>query len=217
MLIPKLQEESFLDEIDIPWALACLEERFDDAILILNEGCLIYGGAIRDIIADMPIHGDLDIAIPYNQYQNIMRKFDNSPRWVRKPKAKSLFVSKIQYSEQIRSLIKNMITYNDLSGAEVQLIQSSACRGMGDTKYDEGIMNLVHNVDLLCSGIIMDINGKVTEVLPGAVKDCENRELNLNKEIDRKLIDVKVLRNRIQKLVKRGWKNNINIEQFKEK
>jgi hypothetical protein len=218
MLIPQLQKESYLTKIDIPWALPCLEERFDDALTMIGKGCLIYGGAIRDVIADLPIGGDLDVAVPHNQFNRVLRRFDTSSRWITQvKKGAPMFRNSKAYSEgKLKSLISNMITYIDLSGAEVQLVQAAPSR-VKDTEHDEGIMNLIRNVDILCSGVTMNVCGDTTEVVSGAVEDCENRELNINKDLDSKLVDAVMLRSRVRKLVKRGWKNNINLDEFKER
>ena len=112
MLVPKLQEEIHTVEVDIPWALSCIEEKFDDALIMLKNNCLIYGGAIRDIIAELPIRGDLDIAIPYNTYNRILSAFDNSSRWVIKnPKLPMAKNNNNNYEGALKQLLHNVIIF----------------------------------------------------------------------------------------------------------
>jgi len=214
MLIPKLQKKIHIVKIDIPWALSCIEEKFDDALIMLKNDCLIYGGAIRDIIAELPIKGDLDVAIPYNTYSNILFTFDNSSRWIIKDPV-LLLQTNNNYKGAIKQFLNNIITYTNLSGKEVQLIQANPSR-YKETNYNQQILNIVYNVDMVCSGVIMDIEGNIKEILPGAIEDCKNKQLNINPKFNPKQIHYNSLKKRILKLVKRGWHNNIDLEQYKE-
>ena len=72
----------------------------------------------------------------------------------------------------------------------------------------------LNNVDIICCGLVMDVNGEIFEVLDNAHNDCLNRILRLNKFS--RTINVDFLQKRIDKLSKRGWKSRINMKRVKK-
>jgi len=219
MLVPKIKELFKNKLIDAPWLLPCLEEKFDDTISMLTEDCLIYGGALRDILANQPIGGDLDIAVPHEHYPKLVQKFHDSARWVTKQASIPQLVPK-GYRRPSARIIANVITFINLSGEEIQLIQANPSKEktvMDDNKsYNSGVINIIVNVDLRCSGIMMDVFGNVYEVIFGALQDCEKFVLNFNEKLNIKEVYKQTIVGRIEKLMARGWKNNIDLNRFKE-
>ena len=73
----------FLKEIEhTNWVVEVLIERFDQSIFeIMPDSALIYGGAIRDILAEQPLQGDLDIAIPSIRMADVRHKLSDHPKW----------------------------------------------------------------------------------------------------------------------------------------
>lgn len=197
---------------EYPWIIDTIQEKFDDALDILEESCILYGGAIRDAIADLPLKGDLDIAVPRSLAQAISNNFSNSVRWISDNKLPSLSGS--ANPTTAKKVINNVYNYKNIDGRSVQLIipQISA-----DTvqNIDAGIFDIVSNVDIVCCGLLSDLFGNVYEVVPGAIKDCEAHVLNFNYNIQVTKSSIKHLKERINKLEKRGWKNNINIDSIK--
>ena len=72
-----------LREIKIPYILELLAEKFDDATDLMCDSSLVYGGALRDILADLPIGGDLDIVSKGRDYTYMMQRFLESPKWTK--------------------------------------------------------------------------------------------------------------------------------------
>ena len=216
MLVPKIKELDTIVPIDVTWILECLDEKFDDAISLLPNSCLIYGGAIRDLLAGLPIGGDLDIAVPHMEYNALRQVFDDSVRWVAKPG--NILLPK-DYNRPSAKIISGITTYTNTTGDEIQLIQ--ACpneKSMAVSNqliYNLGVVEIVTNVDLVCSAVMMDMQGNVFEVLPNALKDCKNRILTFNEELKSKEVYKETVIKRIQKLEKRGWVSHVDTTKFK--
>jgi hypothetical protein len=71
-------------EIEAPHIIEIIAEKFDyHSISLMSRCSLIFGGAIRDAIAGLPILGDLDIAIPSSEYGHVKKAFSTSVKWVR--------------------------------------------------------------------------------------------------------------------------------------
>lgn len=70
-----------LVEVDVPGAIETIAELFDDAIDLLPSCAIVYGGAIRDLTAGLPIVGDLDVAVPETLYDTVVRDFQVATKW----------------------------------------------------------------------------------------------------------------------------------------
>lgn len=208
MLIPKLQKKVELIKIDAPWTIEYIEEKFDDALLMLTDKCIIYGGSIRDILAGLPIGGDLDVAIPHNQYSEVQQKFSKSVRWINEIKQVNS-----AYTTSLSNIISSISSYTNIDGDVVQLIQAKETINKC-SMYDSSILDILLNVDLVCSGIIMDMTGNVYEVVNGAHDDCIKKVLNFNTNLNKKNIVLKNITNRLLKLTRRGWSSNVDLGQF---
>jgi len=217
MLVPEIKELNTIVSIDAPWILECLDEKFDDAISLLSNSCLIYGGAIRDLLSGLPIGGDLDIAVPHKEYNNLRKIFSDSVRWVAKPGNGLLPKG---YNHPSTKIISGITTYTNITGDEIQLIQACPNEKLivvaNQLIYNFEVIKIVTKVDLVCSAVIMDVQGNVFEVLPNALKDCKNRILTFNEELKSKEVYKETVIKRIQKLEKRGWVSHVDTTKFKD-
>ena len=68
------------------------------------------------------------------------------------------------------------------------------------------ISGLIRNVDFVCCGLGMDCNGNITEYLDGAYDDCINNRLRINTKNSNPQILINNYKQRLSKLVQRGWK-----------
>lgn len=72
---------------NLDWIQEVIAERFDQSIInAMSDNSLIFGGALRDIVAVMPLHGDLDIAVPQTEVTQISILLHRSPKWTKLPK-----------------------------------------------------------------------------------------------------------------------------------
>ncbi len=68
-------------KVDVKSAAEIIAERFDDALDLMHNDALVYGGAIRDIAAGLPILGDLDIASAGQIHNHTIGFFRMSSKW----------------------------------------------------------------------------------------------------------------------------------------
>jgi len=212
MLVPKLiRGEPVILPIDTPWVIDVLDERFDDAISMLDSYCIIYGGAVRDALADIKIEGDLDILVPEWGIGAIYNNFSTSARWTECAKKNSG-----DANSSIGNLISKVYTFVNANNVEVQLISPLHLNSatLKDYPLDVDCISVVKAVDIRCCGVSMDTNGKVFEVVEGAFDDCQKKVLTLNIKGPITKTKLNHLSSRIKKFETRGWKNNININKI---
>jgi len=218
MLVPEKHSYKKYRTIECPWVTDILQEKFDDAMSMLSEECVIYGGAVRDIFANLPISGDLDIAIPQKVFRGIDEKFRYSSRWMDKVGQLSFRTRTDGGSANpttTKKIISKVNTYHNNNGDTIQLIAPELNHPHGVQGVAMELFDIVLNVDIVCCGILSNIFGTVYEVLPGAIQDCKDKVLRFNNEIKVTKTSLKKLANRIAKLEKRGWTNKINISKIK--
>lgn len=219
----------YFREIEVPYIREILAERFDNFAELMTEGSVVFGGAIRDIIAGVSMNGDLDIAVDPRNFKFIVDNFRYSPKWTlvykdeegrprpQKPSIKSGKPSKYKgiglklkkvnkYPESMK--IGGVITFCTIDNIKVQIISA---KGM-ESKSLYSAMDVARNVDLRCCALCMDTNGVVYEVVEGAEEDCLNRRLNICKL---EAIDFKRTEARIRKLTRRGWSSDINMDKLR--
>lgn len=217
MLTPEKQPLKEYQSLECPWLIDAVQEKFDDALDMLDDNCVIYGGAVRDVLANLPIGGDLDIAVVRDALRSISSNFSNSVRWVQEsnilPPSSPMRGS--AHPTTAKKVISGVKTYLNDSGSSVQIIAAHSYTGMKVQGVDTGVLDIVTNVDIVACGVLSDLYGNILEIVPGAVKDCEERVLNFNYEIKATPTSIERLKERIEKFVKRGWKNNIDISNIK--
>jgi hypothetical protein len=226
-----------LKELGIEGVAELIAERFDDAVDLMHSNAIVYGGAIRDILAGMPLQGDLDIATDGYSYKDTSKSFRKSPKWTEQGRRwQPLSIATATKSGRTvsgRTTSNNpsrfksppssspyedtnmpvadttsFVTYND---AKVQVVMA---KGQSSDSFDAAL-DIVKHVDFICCGLAMDNTGRVFEVIEGAYEDCKNKVLRLNKTT--KNISVDNLKKRIAKLKNRGWESKINISAIKKK
>ena len=76
-------ETGYIKEIeDVEWLAEVISERFDNALSMMSTQSVIYGGAVRDTIAEKELLGDLDIAVTPEAFSEMSVAFQENPRWV---------------------------------------------------------------------------------------------------------------------------------------
>jgi len=209
----------YVGEIEAPWLLEVIAERFDySALNAMTEHSLIYGGAIRDTLAGVSLEGDLDIVTSPAALSAITRVLDSSSKWVRvtcepRKSEKTVGIVSINRSNPYpqHMNIQSIVTYRTVTGATVQIVVSKP--GVGDM---EPLYDVVRNVDIVCCGLAMDREGRIFEILEGAHNDCQNRIIRFNEKII-ETVSIDRLARRVSKLEKRGWKSEIDLSDIKRR
>jgi hypothetical protein len=214
-------EREFFREIDFPDALELIAEKFDNAVNLIGSNGVVYGGAIRDLIAGFPLSSDLDIACSYNNHKYVVKAFDNSEKWVRgnfrRRKHKSVtnpfdiethpFLKSRGRNPYEKAPISSVVDFYSCDNMKVQLMRPAVRPdGLGPA------VEVVKAVDIACCGLMMDASGRIFEVIEGAYHDCNDRVLRLNERNPN--VDVKALKERIRKLEERGWLSKINMRKL---
>jgi len=209
--------------VHIPWMMEAIEEKFDDIMSIIDERCVIYGGAVRDIVAGKEILGDIDILVKREDLKSITQIFESCSRWT---KANRGLIS--DGYEKIET-IKNTISYVNSHGNLAQLIVPDTQRSMIRQKLlNKSRRNLppsisksedlyaigpaqpeftivMENTDIVCCGLFSDVFGNVYEVVEGAIDDCKNGLIRLNENSIFVNSMRKLAISRVNKLIERGW------------
>jgi len=158
----------------------------------------IFGGAIRDIIADQPIH-DVDILCGAKAIRYIeMILEQNGYQYMEMLNGKDLqeMYSEIHIINEPHTWIKGKKI--------VQLIRPSLGLNISDESiYRQGFNDLISNVDISSCGVSYD-GEKLHEDYPNAIVHCQSKVFSVNKSA--KMYSGKRVSYRIHKLIDRGWK-----------
>ncbi len=158
----------------------------------------IFGGAIRDIIADQPIH-DVDILCGSKAVTFIESVLEqNGYQYMETLNGKDLqeMYSEIHVINEPHTWIKGKKI--------VQLIRPSLGFQYKDTlSYRQGFTDLISNVDISCCGVSWD-GERLHEDFPNAILHCRSRVFSINMEA--KMYSNKRIEHRRVKLETRGWK-----------
>lgn len=167
-----------------------------DSNIIFNicDRSLIFGGAIRDIIADMPIN-DVDILCE-SKSAKILGNFliDNGYEFSEylTPKDLSKIYSDIKVISEPHTFIKGK-----------KIIQIIRPNIKGKIIENDIFNHLIKNVDISCCGISYDGN-KIVEDVPHAIIQCQNKVYEVNKLA--KMHHPDRIYHRLDKFEKRGWR-----------
>ncbi len=225
--------EDYLREIEVPGILEILGEKWDNALELMHGDALVYGGAIRDIIAGLPFKGDLDIVGASDPYSLMVYQFSESTKWTpegwvppvsspqgikslrgrtaamvttsQSPSKKS---SSDRYTKHIS--VDSTLTFFTFDNAKVQLIRARPLALSGF----KAALQVAKEVDITCCGLVMDKNGRVFEVVENAYDDCINKILRFNKTS--RITSLNGLEVRITKLKERGWTSKISIPRLRK-
>lgn len=228
-------------KIDMPNVIELISETFDGVLDYMFPGMLVFGGALRDIIAGFGLHHDLDIAASHSEGKKFIQYLETSSKWVEecvvdqyKKQAKimkdktsdivsphSMENGMLDLDRNLPCIIKpkfsnygnvqSVRTFINSSGRKLQIIIGKS--NLFTLKEHPPVL-IVKDVDFICCGIIMDIDGNVYEIIEGAKDDCIKKVLRINKNAD---IEFHNLNERIKKLTNRGWKSEINLAQIRQR
>ena len=156
----------------------------------------VFGGAIRDIIAEQPIH-DVDILCGSKSIKYIEMIIEqNGYQYMEMLNGKDLqeMYSEIHIINEPHTWIKGKKI--------VQLIRPSL--GLSDEIiYKQGFKDLISNVDISSCGVSYD-GEKLYEDYPNAILHCQSKVFSVNKFA--KMYSKNRIQHRIGKLRDRGWK-----------
>jgi len=202
-----------LMKIEFSSAIEIVSAKFDNALELADKEAMVYGGVVRDMLAGLPLKGDLDIVASYDSYLDTLENFRMSGKWIeeynRGRKRTVDFIRSSGYRKN--KSIGETVTFKTFADTKVQLIRAKSRYTREVSKTN---LEVVKSVDIICCGLIMDINGNIFEVLDNAHSDCVNRILRLNKS--KHTLNIQTLQERITKLSDRGWKSKINIEKVEK-
>jgi hypothetical protein len=158
----------------------------------------IFGGAIRDILAEQPIN-DIDILCGSKALRYIESVLEqNGYQYMEMLNGKDLqeIYSEIHIINEPHTWIKGKKI--------VQLIRPSLSNWKADSSlYEEGFRDLISNVDLSCCGVSYD-GENLYEDYPNAIVHCQSKVYSVNKSA--KMYSERRINHRIHKLKDRGWK-----------
>lgn len=171
------------------------EELFSFGSSNFKYSISIFGGAIRDIIADQKIN-DVDILLSSKSHvfvESVLRK--NGYKFFEKLNGKDL---QEMYSEI--HVISEPHTW--MKGEKViQLIRPSI-NSKSELDYQKEFSNLISNVDLSCCGVSW-VGSNLHEDYPNALLHCQSKVFSVNKNA--KMYSQRRINHRIHKLKERGW------------
>jgi hypothetical protein len=197
---------NYISEIrGVDWVYEVISENFTNALDMMTDNSIVFGGAVRDCLARKKLLGDLDIIVPSVEAKYLIDSFSKSSKWVRITSDDTL-----SYKKQI-----NINSIHSFKGVDNKNIQLIIANGRSRDNFIDDRIEQIRSVDIVCCGVIMMNDGRVFEVIPNAYDDCLNNVLNLNKLS--KKFDFDIIRTRIEKLTERGWKNNIDIEKVRKR
>lgn len=196
-----------LKKIDLPFASDLLTEKFDDILELIHPNAFVYGGALRDIAAGLPLEGDLDIVVSGKDYDYCISRITKSAKWRSYYSRYDPLMKQDEKTGYRHSkIISNVSVFETFGNRKVELVRAKAQFSKG---YISASLEVVKAVDIKCCGLVMDIYGNAFEVVEGAHQDCLDRVLRLNK-LDSGF-NIENLKSRIAKLKDRGWTSKVNI------
>lgn len=172
-----------------------------DVSKLINQhiDATIFGGAIRDSIANMEIH-DIDIlALPksFGYLANILidNGYEHSPD-IKKVDIENLY--------QDIHIIHEPYNYLKIVDGKIRLVQLIRPSFSNDRRYskDEIFNKILHNVDLSNCGVYYNYNGLYS--INDAYYHCRNKSYDINN--DALMYNLNRTLKRINKLEKRGWR-----------
>lgn len=213
-------------KIDVPWVLEVIAERFSFLpVEAMTSESVIYGGAIRDALAGLPLRGDLDIVVSPRHYTTLVKTVDASSFWSRgdfKPGSPTadgetvVIVNKnLPFGRSHSRYGKNVPLEEVTRFVNVRGIELEIIRAKGNLPPEESVIAVPSNVDIICCSLVMDRNGDIYEILESAEDDCKKHLLRFNESVI-ETVDIPRLEGRIVKLEKRGWKSEIEIKHIKK-
>jgi len=138
--------------------ITCQDLLKNNKDLLENNDAFIFGGAIRDSIANVKIQ-DIDIVCRSKAFQKLYKFLSENDFHI------SLETD--MKNEYANSIILKPITFikNDI---KIQLIRPT---------YNMTLLSIVKHVDIRCCGVYLDKSLHIYEAAKHAVYDCENKKI----------------------------------------
>jgi hypothetical protein len=180
---------------------------FDNKELYIDSLVRIFGGAIRDSIADQEIH-DVDILCGSNSIKLVEQVLiKNGYKFM--PKFSTIDIVTLYSNINVISEPKTLIKGDSI----VQLIRprliinvlkedGTSNFGIYEDKYIENFKELIKNVDLSCCGISFS-NNILYQNYENAIIHCLNKVFVVNNYA--KMCSYERCVNRTHKMMERGW------------
>lgn len=197
----------YLREIEnTSWIQEVIMERFDNALEFMTPDSIIYGGAIRDCIANKELLGDLDLSVSKEDFGTISDAFSTNPKWIPFNQISNDGIKNSGDIAKKLAPMSSVYSFKTLGNKVIQLVTSK----YQDKDTLQSSIYVARMVDIVCCGVIMLYDGRVFEAVPGAYQDCIEGILRINQNSDS--IYTEALKARVDKLVSRGWKSFINVD-----
>lgn len=182
----------------------------------------IYGGAVRDSLAELEIH-DIDILCMYNSgrklYEFLLTKGYS--------KLDLYDLDTLNMYKEI-TIIREPWTLQNKNGKIIQIIRPNVehfnPKETGDyleQAYVKSYKKILTNVDISCCGVFLEKNKsnnslKIGESCPNAIVQCLTKTFIINKEASQ--YNKNRIYKRLEKLTSRGWIdiNNENVFSFEK-
>lgn len=179
----------------------------------------IYGGAVRDSLAELEIH-DIDILC----MSNSARKLYDFLLTKGYSKLDLYDLDALNMYKEI-TVIAEPWTLQNKNGKIIQIIRPNIqhCKSNNyiESRYIESYKNILKNVDISCCGVFLEKDKsnnslKIGESCPNAIVQCLTKCFIINKEASQ--YNKNRIYNRLAKLKYRGWMdiNNENIFSFEK-
>jgi len=195
---------------------------FDSDILFKNKYNLvrIFGGAIRDSIANQPIN-DIDILVGSKALKEIEFFLENKGyHYMEMLNGKDLqeMYSEIHIINEPHTWVKGKKIVQLIRPANA--VTKNGFMTFNDKWYHQGFTELISNVDFSCCGVSYD-GDEVYEDYPNAILHCQSKVFSVNNQA--KMYSQKRATHRKVKLQTRGWKEientleanrNLKLEQI---
>ena len=168
----------------------------------------IFGGAIRDIIANQPIH-DIDILVGAKSILAVNEVLES---------VGYNFIESV-YPKDLSSMYSDIHVINEphtwIKGTKIVQLIRPVVNTMNGSKvdkvfYEQTFIDLIQNVDLSCCGISYD-GYDLYQNYPDAILHCQKKIFCVNENA--KMCSYSRISRRISKMEERGWvkiKNNIS-------
>jgi hypothetical protein len=174
----------------------------------------VFGGAIRDTIAEQSIH-DVDIlcgskALKY--IESILEQ--NGYQYMKMLNGKDLqeMYSEIHIINEPHTWVKGkkivQLIRPSLGSFLSSVVNADTIYSMDEDIYKQGFKDLISNVDLSCCGVSYD-GETLYEDYPNAIIHCQSKVYSVNNFA--KMYSRKRIHHRTAKLENRGWKQVENV------
>jgi hypothetical protein len=177
---------------------------FDSSEIFKQDMTRIFGGAIRDIIADMPIN-DVDIICASRAAKRLeFILISNGYNYFEglNPKDLSSIYTDIKVITEPKTYIKGTKIVQIIKPSKYKPGDIYEENNYKDENYKEALDRLISNVDISCCGLSYD-GDKLTENVKDAILHCRNKVFKVN--LLSQMAHKDRIINRIAKFERRGW------------